>query len=230
MLQGSDFKVLALFREADTLSFTKICTLLEYGTDLGGYYLRRLLRNGYLEKMARGQYTITEKGKKLLALSHHERPFILRPRMAVLLVASQNERYATLRRTVQPFIGTTEWPAWSITLGQATTDAVTIALKERLGLVGKPEYIGFFRRIDVYNDEIFDDKLFAVHRYTIPNDAAPQNTTQTGRIEMLNEAQLGSIKKPARSFFDILRFVQTKGIAKFEEHQYVLKKEDLAES
>jgi predicted transcriptional regulator len=230
MLQGADFRVLTLFAKTDTLSFTKICTLLGYGTDLGGYYLRRLLRGGYMEKTARGQYTITEKGKKLLMLSYDKRPFVLRPRMAILLVASQGDTYATLRRTVQPFIGTTEWPAWSVMLGQSVASAAAASLKARLGLIGQPKLVGFFRRTDIFGDEIFDDKIFAVHHFTIPAGATIQNTTQTGVIEMRDKDQLESVEKPAKSLFDILHFVQSSSSSTFEEHRYELKKDDLADS
>jgi hypothetical protein len=64
----------------------------------------------------------------------------------------------------------------------------------------------------------------------VPDGAVVQSATQTGVIEMLDKTQLASIKKPAKSFLDILRFVQSNTTDAFEEHQYELRKEDLANS
>ena len=61
-----------------------------YGTDLGGYYLRTLVRDGFLKKIERGQYSITIAGKHELAVTNNgSHVFVVRPRLAVLRVAHQ---------------------------------------------------------------------------------------------------------------------------------------------
>ncbi len=168
MLQASSFRILNCYISGNTLGFAEICRQTGYPTDLGGYYLRRLVKDGYIEKAGRGQYTISAAGgKQQLSLRYGKAPFYLRPRMVVLLVVSKGDKYVVLRRSNQPFIGTAERPASDVKIGEPLSIASTSTLQERLGIIGEPKFQGFFRRIDTYKDMLFDDKIFAVHAYTL---------------------------------------------------------------
>jgi DNA-binding PadR family transcriptional regulator len=79
MLQASSFRKLNCYISENTLGFAEICRQAGYPTDLGGYYLRRLVKDGYIEKTGRGQYTISAGGKQQLSLRYGKAPFYLRP-------------------------------------------------------------------------------------------------------------------------------------------------------
>jgi hypothetical protein len=227
MLQGAALRILVLFIDADVLSFAELCKRAGYGTDLGGYYLRQLLREKYIQKTERGRYALTAKGKQQF-LANSARSFMLRPRMAVLLIAQQSNEFIVLRRTVQPFIDVVEWPAYSVAPGAPLAEAAATVLKERLGIVGQPAYVGTFRRIDMFENEVFDDKLFAMHTFTIFQGAAIKAVAATGIPTRISSDALHLTKHPSKSLFDVLDFV-TEGNdpERFTERIYHLNAADL---
>lgn len=231
MIQGAAFRILYLFVDTDTLGFAEICKKASYGTDLGGYYLRSLVHDGLLKKVDRGQYTITPTGKHELAITNNGRhTFVLRPRVTILLVAHMNDNYAVLERTIQPFIGKHEWPAASILHGESMATAAARTLRLRLGLEGEPDFIGFYRRIDLIGEDVFDDKLFAVHTFTVPEDMVVAGQGETGKIIFTTTAELQDIAHPAKSLLDIFNYAQAKQRAPYAEHIYTLSEEDLSSS
>lgn len=227
MLQASNFRILNCFLSENTLGFAEVCKLAGYPTDLGGYYLRQLISEGYLEKSDRGKYTVTAKGKREIALRYGKPQFHLRPRLVALLVASREGRYVVLDRKTQPFIGTTEWPASNILFGEALADGATRTLKERCNVDGKPEFAGFFRRIDMYKDMLFDDKMFAVHTYTLHADDTIAQSSQTGANAYCSEEELRALEHPGKALLDILDYVK-RGDGELEERTYQLEPDGLS--
>lgn len=227
MIQGAAFRILACFYNTDTRSFVEICESAGYPTDLGGYYIRQLVRGGYLEKINRGQYALLPKGKQELAFNYGKRMFAPRPRLMVLLVARRGPQLVLTRRTTQPFIGTAEWPAGAVGAGEKMQEAAVRMLRERVGCAGTPQLVGFFRRVDLYGDTLFDDKLFAVHVVDIQESTTINEQSQTGQIIMCGEADLPNIAKPAKSLLDIYHYSQSSTVG-LEEHTYSLVAADLS--
>jgi predicted transcriptional regulator/ADP-ribose pyrophosphatase YjhB (NUDIX family) len=229
MVQGAAYRILYLFVDTDTLGFAEICKKANYGTDLGGYYLRTLIQDGLLRKIDRGQYNITPAGKHELAITNNGRHvFVLRPRMAVLLVARKGDQYVILERTVQPYIGTHEWPVCSTLHGEPMVSAAERTLKLRLGLEGRPQFVGFYRRIDVIGEDTFDDKLFAIHTFEVPEDAHIIEQGVTGRLTLVSGTDLETIPRPAKSLLDIFAYVQGQNRPPYVEKIYMLSDTDLA--
>ncbi|HSX32415.1 MAG TPA: hypothetical protein VLF43_04070 [Candidatus Saccharimonadales bacterium] len=229
MVRGTAFKVLFCFRESNTRSFVELCEQAGYPTDLGGYYIRQLIGGGYLVKQDRGLYVVTPKGKQQIALSFDQKPTVQRPRIAVVLVAEQAGKVVVNRRTAQPFIGFAEWPARSVLHGDSLQDAACMAAKQRLGVDSAPKLVGFFRRIDRYEQIVFDDKLFAVHHLVVPGDVQLHvSEPKSGTLELYTKEDLRTIQKPARSLLHIFDFV-TAGGGIYNAHSYKLGSEDLEE-
>jgi ADP-ribose pyrophosphatase YjhB (NUDIX family)/predicted transcriptional regulator len=229
MVQGAAFRILYLFVETDTLGFAEICKNAGYGTDLGGYYLRSLVQDGLLKKIDRGQYNITPAGKHELAITnngHHT--FVLRPRTAVLLVVRKGNRYIVLERTIQPYIGRHEWPVCSILHGEPMVAAAKRTLKLQLGLEGQPQFIGFYRRIDVLGEDTFDDKLFAVHTFELPEDTHIIEQGVTGRLVLATATDLQALSRPAKSLLDIFTYAEDASRPPYTERVYALSDADLA--
>jgi len=231
MIQGAAFRILHLFVDVDTLGFAEICKKAGYGTDLGGYYLRSLVQDGFLRKVDRGQYSITPTGRHELTVTNNGRhTFVVRPRLTVLLVANIGNEYATLERTVQPYIGAREWPACSVLHGEPMDEAAERTLKLRLGLDGQPRFIGFYRRIDIIGEDFFDDKLFAVHTFEIPKDAIITERVETGKVLLTDATDLMTVHRPAKSLLDIFAYAHNEQRTPYTEHTYELSEADFAAS
>ena len=228
MIQGSSLRVLACYHNTDSLNFADLCNQSGFPTDLGGYYIRGLVREGFLEKGSRGQYNITPKGKQQIALSYGKRLYEQNPRLAVIVVATKQDKFAVIKRSVQPFIGSVEWPAVSVRLGESLNRAAERALKDRLGSTAKLEFIGFFRRIDTYESTTFDDKLFAVHRVHLPEGSELLEENAVGKVALLSRGELLHVENPAKSLLDIFSFVEKASAPAYEEHDYTIEISDLA--
>jgi ADP-ribose pyrophosphatase YjhB (NUDIX family) len=228
MIQPAAFRVLACFYDVDERTFVELCEQAGYPTDLGGYYIRQLVAGGYVSKVDRGVYAISPKGKQQMAFYYGKQLFAPRPRFAVLLVAKQAGRYIVLQRAVQPFLGTTEWLAGVVHMGEPMSEAVARVLKNRLGCKGDFQSVGLFRRTDFFEDAVFDDKLFAVHTVEIAADAIIPTKFEMGDIALLDEAELASVAKPAKSLLDILHYCQNESRAPFEERRYEIHAADLS--
>lgn len=228
MLKGSAFKLLAVFRERNTCSFVEMCEQAGYPTDLGGYYLRQLVEGGYLTKQERGVYAITPKGKAQFVISYGRRPSIPRPRLLVLLIAERGGRLVALRRTTQPYIGVVEWPGASVLHGEPLEEAVVRTIQQRLGGHVSFAHHGFFRRIDMYGDDIFDDKLFVIHKVALSKETSPGPSDVPGELLDLTETELRHVAKPSRSLLAILDFALSPSPG-YVEQVYHLQASDLEE-
>ena len=205
----------------------RLCEQAGYPTDLGGYYIRHLVQDGYLEKMNRGQYTITPQGKRYLALGIGPTQRFL-PRPNVMLVAKQLDTYAFLERATQPFIGRIEWPAGVIRNGENMATAAARITESRLQVTGQQsKLLGFFRRTDMYKDNIFDDKIFAVHIMSLPADVPlAQKAGEHGKVLLATAKEMETFERASRSLLDIFRYVQAGG-GLLQEHVYHLTHADL---
>jgi len=227
LLFAGPFRILRAYAEADTLNFTELCNQASYPSDLGGYYIRQLVKDGFLKKTAHGQYTITALGKSYLAANLENTHQNILPRLILLFIARQHTSYITLRRQRQPYIGRLEWNGGKVRLGESIEHAKERILTERFGAVAPNILVGFFRRIDMFEEAVFDDKLFAVHEvdFSAVNLSLASNTQ--GQLISLSEHQLLSAEKLARSLLDILQWSKDDHHPVYIEHTYQLNSEDL---
>lgn len=231
MIQAGAFRILRCYADTDTFSFANLCSQAGYATDLGGYYIRQLVREGLLEKTSRGQYKVTPAGKGYLAVNLEYAHLIARPRLLVLLVASQGQMYLTLRRTRQPYIGRLEWVAGAVDIDEQLDAAAQRLLQDRFGSTTHAELVGFYRRIDRYDGKSFDDKLFAVHTVDFPESAKLLHENAQGHLMHYTSEELARAENPSQSLRDILMWLE--GIdqggsnPRYAEHVYDLATKDL---
>lgn len=227
MLQGAAFRVLACFYDNDRRSFVELCKRAGYPTDLGGYYLRRLLNGAYVQKVGRGRYQILPKGKQQLAIYYGKQLLAPKPRLNVAIIAQCDDSFLVLNRKVQPFIGTAEWPAGAVRMGEATAWAAKRISKERTGLGEVLRFAGFFRRIDVCEGLLFDDKLFAIYACELPSADTVAHKTEVGETAVYTLVQLRTLPHRSKALLDILEFSQTPG-EQFVERTYDLELADFS--
>jgi ADP-ribose pyrophosphatase YjhB (NUDIX family)/predicted transcriptional regulator len=226
MIQNIELRILLCFEKTDSRQFADICKSVGLATDLGGYYLRRLVSRQFLTKTGRGTYTITFKGKQQLAVSFRHKLEASRPRVIAMVVASQAGKYVVLERAWQPFIGKAEWPASAVAFGESFQAAAGRVLEERLGVIGQPRFAGMFRRTDEHRSAVFDDKLFLIHTIDIPAQTAIARQTVAGQNKFLAAAQIRQLPNPSKSLIDVLEYVIS-GAGTVAEKTYHLESNDL---
>lgn len=227
MIQSGAFRILSCFNQTEAMGFADLCKQAGYPTDLGGYYIRQLVRSGYLEKLERGQYRILAAGKYEIATRNDKRIRARNPRVMVLVVARQGNNLLVMRRKVQPFPGVAEWPAGSVSGGEEFPHAASRVLKIRTGLEAEVRMVGFFRRIDMYEANLFDDKLFAVFTCSLPEGELTFPDADVGSIELVARSDIDNLDKPSRALFDILHYTEA-GQPEYEERVYHLGASDLS--
>lgn len=227
MISGAALKVLSCFFENDTISFSELCRQTGYATDLGGYYIRQLVTAGSLMKTDRGLYTITPQGKQQLISVTPKTPktTLTNPRVCVMALPMQDNHYIVMRRKRQPYIGYAEWPASRVALGQDLQEKVTDMLSARLGTSGELKFVGFFRRIDIVEEAIFDDKLFAVHACTLAEGAAILPESAHGYNISVTAAEIEALPNAHDALRDIMHFAEK--AEPYKEVRYHLAPEDL---
>lgn len=107
------------------------------------YHLRRLIREGMVEKTADG-YTLTRKGLRMVdTLSLKSMQPRIQPKI-VTLIACQNNKgeWLLYRRTKQPFFGLIGFPYGKIHLGERIQDAANREIEEKTGLNSKLRHAG----------------------------------------------------------------------------------------
>lgn len=220
MVQQAGLRILNSFRQTDLKNFAELCEEAGYPTDLGGYYLRQLVTGGYLTKGERGQYILSPKGKAYLTHSHA--PSDWSPRLNILIIATYDDELIVLQRNKQPFLNRKEWPASAIKNGETTENAIQRLLVERLTSATEVRFAGVFRKIEIYNDEVFDDKVFLVHRAVL--GVEPPAEVPTGQNLHVIDSDVTNLKFAANSLLDILNF--SADDATYKEQVYPLAAED----
>ncbi len=219
MVQKAGLRILRSYDNQNIRSFAELCKEAGYPTDLGGYYLRQLLQGEYLSKGERGEYILTAKGRKYLTQKHIGNST---PRIHVLIVPAIDSDVVVLDRLRQPFLNRKEWPATAINAGESKKDAANRLLSERLAKADSITFKGVFRRLDYYEDELFDDKVFFVHSAKLTEP--PQSEITKGRNLRISTAELSKATNKSRSLLDIFNFLNSNEI--YEEHTYELTYKD----
>lgn len=211
------------FNNENTRNFVELCKEAGYPTDLGGYYLRQLLTSGYLLKGDRGEYILSPEGRRYLA-GNHQSGFVAR--LHVMIVASFEDQIVLLKRDQQPFLSRYEWPATAVKGGETRDIALQRLLDERLAPTIKTEYVGMFRRIDRYKDDLFDDKLFLVHKVEL--NQSPIEKVVNGTNVCIHTNEFESLQSKSRSLSDI--YIFCRGQEQYKEKTYQLTQIDFEPS
>jgi len=227
MASSKSLQMLSCFYYKNVCSFIEMCNVGDYSSDLGGYYIRQLIHDGYIDKVDRGQYQLLSKGKHFLVTNTEKQPMHRQARMSVALVIRQGDKFAVTHRTAQPFIGRVEWPTGSVKPGESMTDAADRVALARLGTVPQLQFLGFFRRIDTYKDEVFDDKLFAVHIGVLPDDYIVTDHNKAGVNRLYTANELLASPSPSRSLLHIFEYASSNQ-TNYIEQEYNLEATDLS--
>lgn len=136
------------------------------------FHIARLVELGLVQKINRGQYALTHKGKEYANKMDTDNNTIERqPKVAVLLIIErQDGRVLAQQRLKQPYFGYWGRPTGKIRWGETILQAAARELLEETGLTADLEFKAIYHKMD-YNKEsgdMLEDKLFFVVHCTNP--------------------------------------------------------------
>jgi ADP-ribose pyrophosphatase YjhB (NUDIX family) len=139
------------------------------------FHIQRLVELGLVERVDRGQYRLTVKGKEYAnRLDTDERTIERQGKVAVLLVpvrkrANGETEYMVQKRLKQPFYGHHGFMSGKLRWGETVETGAARELEEETGLEGKTTVKGVYHKMDYAKDgSMLEDKHFYVVRVNEP--------------------------------------------------------------
>lgn len=197
-------------------------------SDHFNFHIQRLIELGLVEKVDRGQYRLTMKGKEYAnKLDTDEKTIERQPKVAVLL-GIERERdgqreYVIQERTKNPYFGYRGLPSGKIRWGQTILETAARELEEETGLKADHEILGLYHEHTFIEgeDEPIEDKLFFVIHCTNPRGKLIERF-EGGVNHWMTVEQSRVIEKKYSSFETELQMIveQRRGFFLEETHYY----------
>lgn len=141
-------------------------------SDHFNFHIGRLIDLGYVEKMTKGHYKLSQKGKEYANKLDTDAHTIERqPKVAVILaVQHRNGRWLFQERLKNPYFGFWGFPSGKIRWGETIKETAARELDEETGLTADLRISGLYHEIvrSAETDEILEDKQFFVVHCTNP--------------------------------------------------------------
>lgn len=139
------------------------------------FHLQKLVDLGLVEKLSRGVYALTQKGKEYANKLDTDNNTIERqPKVAVILVAEREhngkQQFIFQERLKQPYYGFWGCPTGKVRWGETISETAARELMEETGLTAEHRVAGVYHEL-VYAQETgeqLEDKIFFVVHCTNP--------------------------------------------------------------
>lgn len=134
-------------------------------SDHFNFHISRLVEIGYVEKLSRGKYRLTPKGKEYSnKLDTDEKTIERQPKCAVILGIQKGNKWLFQERLKHPYYGFWGFPSGKIRWGETILQTAERELKEETGLSAKCTYEGVYHeQVDQADTkESLEDKIFHI--------------------------------------------------------------------
>lgn len=200
-------------------------------SDHFNFHILRLVELGMVEKVARGQYRLTLKGKEYANKLDTDRKTIERqPKVAVLLGVEREQgtkrQLLFQKRTKNPYYGYLGFPTGKITWGETIMQTAARELMEETGLEADYQIMGLYHEHTTIagTDEFIEDKMFfAVRCYNVTGKLIDK--FEGGENDWMTIEQARKYPKRYSSFETELEIVEGKQGPFVEEHHVYSKEE-----
>lgn len=134
-------------------------------SDHFNFHIKQLVETGYVQKVARGKYKLTPRGKEYANKLDTDRNEIERqPKSAVILAIEHKGKWLFQERLKHPYYGFWGFPSGKIRWGETIIDTAERELAEETGLASAHEWKGIYHE-QVYKAETgeqLEDKIFHI--------------------------------------------------------------------
>jgi 8-oxo-dGTP pyrophosphatase MutT (NUDIX family) len=201
-------------------------------SDHFNFHITRLVELGMVERVARGRYRLTIKGKEYANKLDTDRKTIERqPKVAVLLGVERpgvraSKELLFQRRTKNPYYGYLGFPTGKISWGETIAETAARELMEETGLTAEFEIKGLYHEHTTIHEtnEIIEDKMCLVVRGINPQGQLISKF-EGGENRWMTTAEARAYPKRYSSFETELEMVEGQRPTFVEEHHYYSKEE-----
>lgn len=140
-------------------------------SDHFNFHIARLVEIGYVEKVVRGKYRLTPRGKEYAnKLDTDQNTIELQPKSAVILAIKKGDKFIFQKRLKHPYYGFWGFPSGKIRWGETIIETAERELKEETGLTAKYEHKGIYHELvfRAETGEQLEDKIFHIILCTNP--------------------------------------------------------------
>lgn len=134
-------------------------------SDHFNFHIARLVEIGYVEKVSRGKYKLTPRGKEYANKLDTDANTIERqPKTAVILAIEKDGKWLFQERLKHPYYGFWGFPSGKIRWGETILQTAARELKEETGLVADHAFKGIYHEqvFQLETGEQLEDKIFNV--------------------------------------------------------------------
>ena len=211
-------------------SFSDMQAQTNLTSDHFNFHVNKLIELGLVERIEKGRYRLSLKGKEYANKLDTDNNTIERqPKVAVLLVVTRGKgsdlEILAQQRLKQPFYGFWGLPSGKIRWGETIIECAGRELKEETNLSAKLKLVGIEHKLDYSQEtgQLLEDKIFnIVHCYDVKGDMFEE--FEGGRNIWIRP---GDIKLKLKKYFEGLDKDKTryfKGDFIFEEKKYYYSK------
>ena len=189
-----------------SVSFAKLQKMTGMQSDHFNFHLQKLVELKLVEKVSRGTYTLTPRGKEYANKLDTDNNTVERqPKTAVILVIERTvkgkKEYLLQERLKQPFYGFWGCPTGKVRWGETITETAARELMEETGLMADYQTAGVYHEL-VYQQESgeqLEDKIFFVVHCTNPKGEAIE-AFEGGRNHWMSREEASKQTKIFTSF------------------------------
>jgi len=168
-MHRAQFSILRSLRHAKAVRYTELRRPTGLDSDVFKFHLRKMVQQGYVHKLASGEYGLTLSGKEFANnLSKERWAPQKQPKLSVALIAWRERagrtEYLLQQRLRNPYFGFWGCLSGLVQWGETFEAAAERELVKQTGLTGKYEVKSFCRQTDrvAVSGEILEDKLFVL--------------------------------------------------------------------
>lgn len=191
-------------------------------SDYFNFHISRLVELGFVEKIARGQYKLSRRGKEYANKLDTENNTIERqPKVSVILVIWKDAAKKQLllqERLKNPFFGFWGYPTGKISWGETVLQTAQRELKEETNLDGNFTYHGIYHEHakDADSAELLEDKLFLITETVGPT--GEMKDAEGCHNEWINLSDALNFEKKFPGFTTVQEIIS--GSTHLEEHEH----------
>jgi len=215
-LHKAQASILRDLRHTPTARYSTLRQPTGLESDSFKFHLRKLVDQGYVQKLPSGDYSLTAIGKEYANnLDTIQQTIQKQPKLSVVVVASRRSRltgdkeYLFQQRLRSPFYGYWGCISGPVRWGESLEAAARRELSKQTGYMTDCAVRAFYRKVDhaTDTDDILEDKLFAIVEATITDDGL-DNSWPWGKNAWMAVDELAKQDKYFASTYDFIDMLE----------------------